>query len=98
VIPACLVLPPGRCLTDVWPHLPLRLKVRWLLVVEQEGRAVRKEAAAARRHQAIILLPADAAARKRREVLEMEAATFRVGQPRKRPVSAAGTPRHEAAS
>jgi hypothetical protein len=42
-----LVLPPGQCLTDIWPNLHGAARRRWLAVVAVEARAVRAEARAA---------------------------------------------------
>ena len=72
VIPAPLRLPPGRALTDVWPHLSPDLRRRWLRVVQEEATAVRDEAAAQRagRRPVPVLSPGEAGAlwdRERRE-------------------------------
>ena len=42
------VLPPGRCLTDIWPHLTPAQRRPWLRVVEVEARQVRAEVQRAR--------------------------------------------------
>jgi regulator of protease activity HflC (stomatin/prohibitin superfamily) len=42
-----LIIPPGQCLTDIWPHLHNAARRRWLALVAVEARAVRAEARAA---------------------------------------------------
>jgi hypothetical protein len=42
-----LILPPGRCLTDIWPNLHGAARRRWLAVVAAEARAVRDATRAA---------------------------------------------------
>ena len=80
--PAPLSLPPGVCLTSVWPHLSLREKQRWVQVVEVEARAVRRDAAAARKTRECVRETAAATQQARRELLEAETLRFRVGRVR----------------
>lgn len=48
MIPRTPQLPPGRCLTDVWPHLRPEDRRYWLRVVQAEAVDVTREAAAYR--------------------------------------------------
>lgn len=50
MIPRTPQLPPGRCLTDVWPHLRPEDRRHWLRVVQAEAAGVTREAAAYRCH------------------------------------------------
>ena len=70
--PSPLALPPGRCLTDAWQHLPPDLRRRWLKVVQDEATAVRDEAAAYRNGRPVrpVLSPAEAGAAWDRERAE----------------------------
>ena len=83
-----LTLPHGRCLSDVWEHLPHVARRRWLAVVAAEARAVAADARLYRGeplrtvHEVIAREEANrAAAPARLEVLTRECATYRVGRP-----------------
>lgn len=49
MIPRTPQLPPGRCLTDVWPHLRPEDRRYWLRVVQAEAADVTRETATYRR-------------------------------------------------
>ena len=78
--PPALRLPPGLCLTDVWPHLPLPVRQRWVQVIEGEARAVRRDVAAARRVRECLRETPDATQQARRDLLDEETLRFRVGR------------------
>jgi hypothetical protein len=79
-----LALPPGKCLTDIWPYLRPQVKTRWLKVVEREAPVRRPVLEVPVRRP--MQIPADPAAviQARRDALLAET---RIAAPRPRDVN-----------